>query len=103
MLFSRNKIQIDVYINYGKDNVRQKKLLAEPGISALDALEGAADIEYTANESASGHLEQWFQPSMDSKWISIISGFIISLRKTRVAGDCQYVLPIHLGFQRTPG
>ena len=61
MLFNRNKIysskkiQIDVYVNYGDDNVRHKKLLAEPGISALDALGAAADIEYTPDESATGH------------------------------------------------
>ena len=55
MLFSRPKIQIDVYINYGNDNVRHKKVVAEPGISALDALEGAANIEYTPDESATNH------------------------------------------------
>lgn len=55
MLFSNNKIQIDVYINYGKDNIRHKKLAAEPGISVLDALKGAADIEYTPDESATNH------------------------------------------------
>ena len=55
MLFSRNKIQIDVYINYGNDNILHKKLVAEPGISALDALDGAADIEYTPDESATNH------------------------------------------------
>ena len=38
MLFSRNMIQIDVYINYGNDDVRHKRLIAEPRISALDAL-----------------------------------------------------------------
>jgi hypothetical protein len=55
MLFSRNKIQIDVYINYGNDNIRHKKLVAEPEISALDALGVAAEIEYTPNESATNH------------------------------------------------
>ena len=55
MLFSRNKIQIDVYINYGNGNIQHKKLVAEPGISALDALANVADIEYTLDESAKGH------------------------------------------------
>jgi hypothetical protein len=55
MLFSHNKIQIDVYINYGNDNVRHKKLVAESGISALDALNRAANIEYTPDESATNH------------------------------------------------
>jgi len=55
MLFSRNKIQIDVYVNYGNDDVRHKKLVAEPGVSALDALDRAADIEYTPDESTGHH------------------------------------------------
>lgn len=55
MLFSRNKIQIDLYINYGRDNVRHKKLATETEISVLDALKGAADIEYTPDESATNH------------------------------------------------
>ncbi|MFB3766452.1 MAG: hypothetical protein ACE14P_14555 [Methanotrichaceae archaeon] len=54
-ILSHNKIQIEVYINYGNDDVRHKKIAAEPGISALDALEGAANIEYTPDESATGH------------------------------------------------
>jgi len=60
MLFSRNKInrnkiQIDVYINYGNDTIRHKKLVAEPGIKALDALDKVANVEYTPDESATGH------------------------------------------------
>ena len=55
MLFSRNKIQIDVYINFGNDNVRHKKLVAEPGIGALDALDRVTNIKYTPDESATSH------------------------------------------------
>src|SRR5512137_2831108 len=55
MLFSRNKIQIDVFINYGNDNIRNKRLVAESGISALDALAKVADIQYTPDESATCH------------------------------------------------
>jgi hypothetical protein len=55
MLFSSHKIKIDVYINYGNDNIRHKKIVAEPGISALDALAKVADIEYTPDESATCH------------------------------------------------
>jgi hypothetical protein len=47
MIFSHKKIQIYLYINYGNNVVRHKRLIAEPGISALDALDRAADIEYT--------------------------------------------------------
>jgi hypothetical protein len=55
MLFNRNKIQIDVYINYSNDIIRHRRLIAEPGINALDALDRAANIEYTPDESATGH------------------------------------------------
>ncbi len=55
MLFNRNKIKIDVYINFGNDIIRHKKLLVEPGISALEAIGGAANIEYTPDESATDH------------------------------------------------
>ena len=36
----------DVYINYGNDNVRHKKLIAETGISVLDALDEAEILIY---------------------------------------------------------
>lgn len=72
MLFSRNKIQIDVYINYGNDNVRHKKLAAEPGISVLDALKEVADIEYTPDESATNH-----QGAM----VTSIDGFKVNINR----------------------
>lgn len=59
MLFGRTKaktkIKIDVYINYGNDEILHKKLEAELGISALDALAQVVDIEYTPDESATCH------------------------------------------------
>jgi hypothetical protein len=55
MLFNRHEIRIDVYINYGNDDVRHNKLVADPGISALEALAKVADIEYTPDESATCH------------------------------------------------
>jgi hypothetical protein len=94
MLFSHNKIQIDVYINYGNDNVRHEKLVAEPGISALDALEGVADIEHTPDESATSHHGAFI--AIDGFKVDINHfGFIISSRKPNGAGDYQYVLQIH--------
>jgi hypothetical protein len=95
MLFSRNKIQIDVYINYGNDNVRHKKLAAEPGISALDALDGAADIEYTPDESATNHhgamvtAIDGFKVGINHFWI------YMSLRKNNLDGYCLCVLQIY--------
>ena len=84
MLFSHNKIQIDVYINYGDDDVRHKKQVAEPGISDLGDLGGAADIEYTPDESATNHHGAMVTAIDGFKSTSITSGFIMSLRKTNL-------------------
>lgn len=55
MFLSRNKIKIDVFINFGNDNILNKGLIVEAGIDALEALKRVADIEYTPDESATGH------------------------------------------------
>ena len=55
MLFSRNDIQVDIYINHGNDNVSHKRLEAKSGISVLEALDQVANVEYTPDESATGH------------------------------------------------
>ena len=94
MLFGRNEIQIDLYINYGNDNVRHKKLLVKPGINALDALDRAADVEYTPMKAQQAIMGQWLHLSMGSKLISITSGFITSLRRANRDGNCQCVLRI---------
>jgi hypothetical protein len=55
MLFGRHEIKIDVFINYGNDEIRRNKWAAEPGISALEALAEVAKIEYMPDESATCH------------------------------------------------
>jgi hypothetical protein len=55
MLFGRHEIKIDIHINYGNDEIRRSKCIAEPGISALEALAEVANIEYTPDESATCH------------------------------------------------
>lgn len=95
MLFSLNKIQIEVYINSGNDNVRHKKLVAEPGISALDALDGAADIKYTPDEMPQTIMElmvtaiDGFKVDINHFWI------IMPLRRIKLDGDCLRVLQTH--------
>jgi len=56
MRFSRNKVQIDMHINFGNDTILHRTLTAEPGINILDALKAVIDIDYTPDESATGHL-----------------------------------------------
>ncbi|MGD0955099.1 MAG: hypothetical protein ABR985_22390 [Methanotrichaceae archaeon] len=95
MLFRRNKIQIDVYVNYGNDNVRHKKLVAEPGINALDALDGAADIDYTPDESATNH-HGAMVTAIDGYKVDINHFWIImSLRRTKLDGDYPFALQIY--------
>jgi len=55
MIWSRNKIKIDAFINFGNDDILHKGLMAEPRINALEALKRVADIEYTPDDSATGH------------------------------------------------
>jgi hypothetical protein len=55
MLFRRHEIILDIYINCGNDDIQHKRLVAEPGINALDALAKVAVIEYTPDESATRH------------------------------------------------
>ncbi|MCJ7442999.1 MAG: hypothetical protein MUO26_00445 [Methanotrichaceae archaeon] len=70
MLFSRHKIKIDVCINYGNDDIEYKKIVAEPGISALVALAKVADIEYTPDESATCH---------HGAMVTVINGFKVDI------------------------
>lgn len=55
MFFRRHEIILDIYINCGNDDIQHKRLMAEPGISALDALAKVAVIECTPDESATCH------------------------------------------------
>jgi hypothetical protein len=68
-------------INYGDDDVRHKKQVAEPGISDLGALGGAANIGYTPDESATNHHGAKVTAVDGFKSTSIMSGFIMSLEK----------------------
>jgi len=59
MIFGRHstktKVKIELYINYGNDDIVHKTLKADPGISALDALKLVVEIEYLPDESATSH------------------------------------------------
>jgi hypothetical protein len=55
MLFDRGKIRVDLYINYGNDEIKHHEVRVCPGTSVLEALKEAADIEFTPDDSATGH------------------------------------------------
>lgn len=52
---SRTRINIDIFINFGNDEIFHKKIQAKPGISALDALAEVAQIDYLPDDSATAH------------------------------------------------
>jgi hypothetical protein len=63
---------LTVYINFGNEDIRHKKLVVEPGISALDALAQMEDIEYTPDESATYH---------HGAMVTAINGFKVDLNQ----------------------
>ncbi|VVB70336.1 Uncharacterised protein [uncultured archaeon] len=70
MILGHKRKKIDVFINFGNDNILHKEFLAKPGISALDALAEVADIEFTGDESATGH---------DGAVVTAINGFKVDI------------------------
>ena len=64
MLFKRrskdSKVKAEVYINYGstyKNNrIKKSKVSVHSGASVLEILQLVSDIQYTPDESATGHM-----------------------------------------------
>jgi hypothetical protein len=55
MFFGRNKLQVNVYINYGNDEINHHKVKVSPETTVMDVLESVAEIDFFPDESASGH------------------------------------------------
>jgi hypothetical protein len=61
MIFNKNrksnssKIRLDIFINNGGGDINQRVLMADRGISILDALKSVVSVEYTPDESVTGH------------------------------------------------
>jgi len=55
MFFKAKRIKVDVFINYGKDRVQHQRVEVERGSSVLDALKAVADVEFIADDRATGH------------------------------------------------
>jgi hypothetical protein len=89
MRFNRNRVQIDMYINYGNDTIVHRTLVAEPGINILDALKVVTDIDYTHDESATGHL---------GAMVTAINGVKVDINHFWI----YYVLDENLGGWRIP-
>lgn len=64
MLFKRrskdSKVKAEVYINYGSSyknkSIKKSKVSVHPGTSVLEILQLVSDIQYTPDESATGHM-----------------------------------------------
>ena len=82
MIFNRKlkdgKVKAEVYINYGDGNgsanrqkrIKKAKVLINPCLSVLEILKMVSNIEYTPDESATGHM---------GSMITAIDGFKIDL------------------------
>jgi hypothetical protein len=55
MFFKAKRIKVDVFINYGKDRVQHHRMEVERGSSVIDALKAVADVEFIADDRATGH------------------------------------------------
>jgi len=55
MLGKKGKVRADIYINFGRDLVQHHKLALEPGSSILDAVRSTSEVEFTPDDSATGH------------------------------------------------
>jgi hypothetical protein len=68
MIFNRKlkdgKVKAEVYINYGDENgsvngqkrIKKAEVLINPGMSVLEVLKMVSHIDYTPDESATGHM-----------------------------------------------
>ena len=68
MIFNRKskdgRVKAEVYINYGDENesvngqkrIKKAEVLINPGMSVLEILKMVSNIEYTPDESATGHM-----------------------------------------------
>lgn len=55
MLTKKSEVKADIYINFGRDSVRHHKLTLAAGSNVLDATRSIADVEFTPDDSATGH------------------------------------------------
>ena len=94
MIFKRRhnegKVKAEVYINYSNDRVSISEAIVDPGTSVLEILKKMADIQYTPDESATGH---------SGTMVTAIDGFKNDIRHfwmyyLREEGDSGWRLPM---------
>jgi hypothetical protein len=74
-LCQKGELWAPVSINYGSDRIRHQSVKVAAGTTVLSALEAAAEVEATPDESATGHLGSMvtaidgFSNDIDHAWI----------------------------------
>jgi hypothetical protein len=55
MFRKKSEATAEIYINFGKDTIKHQRLVLQIGSSVLDALRSISDVQYTPDDSATGH------------------------------------------------
>lgn len=96
MIFKRKRkegeIRVTVLINYGNGRIKKTDVSVHPATSVLEILKMVADIDYTPDESATGHM---------GSMITSIDGFKNDLSHfwlffLREEDDCGWRLPMKM-------
>ncbi len=94
MIFKRSKkegrIRVKIFVNYGDSRIEKTDISVHPASSVLDALKMVSNVEYTPDESATGHM---------GSMITAIDGFKNDrthfwLYYIRDEDDCGWRLPM---------
>ena len=96
MIFKRGakdgKIKVGVFINYGNGRIKKTEVSIHTGKSVLEILKMVSDIQYTPDDSATGHM---------GSMITSIDGFKNDLSHfwlffLREEDDCGWRLPMKM-------
>lgn len=96
MIFKRGKkegeIKVTVLINYGNGRIKKTDISVHPATSILEILQMVSDIQYTADESATGHM---------GAMVTCIDGFKNDLSHfwlffLREKDDCGWRMPVKM-------
>jgi hypothetical protein len=55
MLFKKKKVNVNLYINFGNDEIKRYNLKIEKGSNVFGVLKSIAEVEYFPDEFESGH------------------------------------------------
>lgn len=96
LIFNRgakdSKIRVKVFINYGYGRIKKTEASIRPGTSILEILKMVSDIQYTPDESATGHMGSMIT-SIDGFKNDLSHFWLFFLRED---DDCGWMLPMKM-------